>query len=68
MREIALIAIAMVLVLVVSGCVQPATECGNGRCETGETADSCLADCSEAGEPPMPLGSEGTEEPPDLPF
>lgn len=68
MKKIALIAIAMVLVLVVSGCMQPATECGNEECETGETADNCPADCTGTGTPPMPPSNEGGEEPPDLPF
>ena len=68
MKKIALVAIAMVLVLVVSGCMQQATVCGNGACEQGETAENCTADCAGVGEPPMPPTNEGGEEPPDLPF
>ncbi len=43
-KKILILAIAIVAFIAASGCIQPPV-CGNGTCETGETAANCLADC-----------------------
>lgn len=69
-KVIALIA-ALALVILISGCIQQPppdqTTCGNGQCDSGETVDSCPADCEA---PPMPSGQATGENelPPSLPF
>ncbi|MDD5163081.1 MAG: hypothetical protein PHD95_02620 [Candidatus ainarchaeum sp.] len=56
------------LAVLFSGCTQQnAAACGNAACDSGETFQNCPADCPE-GEIPMPGNTEGTGQPPELPF
>ncbi len=67
-KLVALIAV-LALVVLISGCLQSAGSeaCGNSVCDSGETVDSCPADCAA---PPMPTveGTTENETPPSLPF
>ena len=65
-----ILVIALVSVIIASGCVEPATplgeQCGNSVCALSETVDSCPQDCLE---PPIPpVSGEDGELPPSLPF
>jgi hypothetical protein len=45
-KKILILAITIVAFIAASGCIGgPVTVCGNGICETGETATSCQIDC-----------------------
>jgi len=73
MEKKALIVIALVLALALSGCIEQAPAgpggtggCGNGTCDSGETVETCPEDCIE---PPIPpISGEEDEQPPSLPF
>ncbi len=41
--------VAIIAVIVVSGCTNVVPECGNGLCEVGESYESCPGDCNQTG-------------------
>ena len=41
-----LLLIVLLAVVLLSGCVEPPTECGNGVCEVRESPESCPEDCT----------------------
>ncbi len=68
-KTILIFGIALVLLLLLSGCIQPAECNNNGTCDKGENVENCASDCNISA-PPVPGSEEasGSEAPPELPI